>query len=102
MKAKANEKHFTEKLEGEKAKVEEAETQLAVVEEEFTVRLRDLLIVYCVEPDCDQNWTAKAEKFCARIEKPRPVVEVERTLASVQRALDNQKKKSVFCPIPYR
>lgn len=42
-----------------------------------------------------QNWTAKAEEFCARVENPRPVNTVERDLNSVQKALKEREKKSV-------
>ena len=42
-----------------------------------------------------QQWTEKAEQYCARIENPRPTDEIQRQLESVSRALKEREKKYV-------
>jgi hypothetical protein len=42
-----------------------------------------------------QEWTAKASEYCERFEDPRPPEEVKRLLESVQKALEDRRKRCV-------
>lgn len=43
-----------------------------------------------------QDWTAKAEEFCARIENPRKADVIQRNLEAVKKALAERERRSVF------
>ncbi|KAG1884988.1 P-loop containing nucleoside triphosphate hydrolase protein [Suillus subluteus] len=75
LEAQNNKNHYTKKLEDEKKKVEAIDATAKQLQEEFT------------------NWTTSAEEYCERVENPRKVDVVERTLESVQKALKERERR---------
>lgn len=96
--AQANQRHWIARLKEDREKVDAAKGRADLVQQEFEVSLRlasDPSLL-CGVPDYPfilQNWTEKAEQFCARVENPRSVAEVDRDLAAVQKALREREKR---------
>ncbi|KAG1822914.1 P-loop containing nucleoside triphosphate hydrolase protein [Suillus subaureus] len=75
LEAQNNKNHYTKKLEEEKKKVDAIDVIAKQLQEEFI------------------NWTTSAEEYCERVENPRKVDVVERTLESVQKALKERERR---------
>ncbi|KAG1906517.1 uncharacterized protein F5891DRAFT_941410 [Suillus fuscotomentosus] len=75
LEAQSNKNHYTKKLEDETKKVEAINAIAKQLQEEFI------------------NWTSSAEEYCERVENPRKVDVVERTLESVQKALKERERR---------
>ncbi|KAG2151338.1 P-loop containing nucleoside triphosphate hydrolase protein [Suillus clintonianus] len=73
--AQSNKGHYIKKLEDERKKVEAIDAIAKQLQEEFI------------------NWTTGAEEYCERVENPRKVDAVERTLESVQKALKERERR---------
>lgn len=67
--------HFKEKLQAEEKRVEKVRESAEDCQLEF------------------QDWTEKAEKYCARVETTRKPDEISRQLESTQKALNDQQKR---------
>ncbi|KAF8879889.1 P-loop containing nucleoside triphosphate hydrolase protein [Gymnopilus junonius] len=74
IRAQNNKKHYEAKYEEEKRKVEKAQAQAKILQEEFT------------------NWRASALEYCEQIPNPRKTEIVERQLASVEKALKERER----------
>ncbi|KAG1899926.1 uncharacterized protein F5891DRAFT_980565 [Suillus fuscotomentosus] len=70
----SNKNHYTKKLEDETTKVE--------ANEAITKQLQEFM-----------NWTSSAEEYCERVEYPRKVDVVERTLESIQKVLKEREHR---------
>ncbi|KAG2155901.1 P-loop containing nucleoside triphosphate hydrolase protein [Suillus bovinus] len=75
LEAQTNKNHYVKKLEDETKKVEALDVIAKQLQEEFI------------------NWTSSAEEYCERVENPRKVDVVERTLESVQKALKERERR---------
>lgn len=75
LEAQSNKNHYTKKLEEENKEVEAIDAIAKQLQEEFV------------------NWTTSAEEYCERVEHPRKVDVVERTLESVQKALKERERR---------
>ncbi|KAG2065304.1 P-loop containing nucleoside triphosphate hydrolase protein [Suillus decipiens] len=75
LEAQSNKSHYAKKLEDEIKKVEAIDAIAKQLQEEFI------------------NWTTGAEEYCERVENPRKVDVVERTLESVQKALKERERR---------
>lgn len=77
LKAQSAAEHYKKKMADERATVTKLKEDAEVVETTF------------------QEWTAKASEYCERFENPRGPDEVKRLLDSVQKALEDRRKKCV-------
>ncbi|KAL0960989.1 hypothetical protein HGRIS_005984 [Hohenbuehelia grisea] len=68
-------KHYKAKYDEEKVKVDAADEAVRVLQDEFLA------------------WTEGAEKYCDRVENPRPVAEIQRNLDAVQKALKERERR---------
>ncbi|KAI0682435.1 P-loop containing nucleoside triphosphate hydrolase protein [Cytidiella melzeri] len=75
MKAQANVLHYRRKLVEEDAKIAVLQETADHLEKEF------------------ESWTTKAEAYCEQWPEPRKVAEVEKSLASIQRALQERENR---------
>ncbi|TFK33017.1 P-loop containing nucleoside triphosphate hydrolase protein [Crucibulum laeve] len=75
IKAQSDKRHFEKKLADEKKVVAELEDAAKLVQQEF------------------ENWTEKAEAYCAKVENPRKVEDVQRNLDSITKALKDREKR---------
>ncbi|KAF7768000.1 hypothetical protein Agabi119p4_7243 [Agaricus bisporus var. burnettii] len=75
LKAQGALKHYEKRYQAEKEKVEQERELADVLQKEFA------------------SWTEKAAEYCARVENPRPLPEIEIALKSVTEALKRREKR---------